>query len=197
MLLSQLKANSSPYGPIYSLGLIELETLKVYIKTHLKIGFIWPSEFLVGAPIILDKQSDSSLYLYIDYQDLNNLTIKNWYPLPLIGKFLDRLGCAKQFTQLDLTNIYYWMRIQEGDNQKTMFRIEYSHFKYQVMLFGLSNTPASFQGYINKILAKKLDIFIIIYLDNILVYTKNPDQPHVTAIRQVLEQLWKHSLFAN
>ena len=77
------------------------------------------------------------------------------------------------------------------------FKTQYGHFKYQVMPFGLSNAPATFQGYINKILAEKFDIFVIVYLDDILIYTKDPRQPHVEVIRQVLDQLWKHSLFAN
>ena len=81
-----------PYGPIYSLGPVELETLKTYIKTHLKTGFIRPSKSPAGAPILFDKKPDGSLRLCVDYQGLNNLTIKNRYPLPLIGESLDRLG---------------------------------------------------------------------------------------------------------
>ena len=133
----------------------------------------------------------------MDYWGLNNLTIKNQYPLLLIGESLDRLGRAKRFTQLDLTNAYHRMRIREGDEWKTAFRTRYGHFKYQVMPFGLSNTPATFQGYINKILTEKLDIFIVVYLDNILIYTKNPGQPHVEAVCWIQDKLRKHSLFAN
>ena len=89
------------------------------------------------------------------------------------------------------------MRICEGDEWKTAFRTQYGHFEYQVMPFGLSNASATFQGYVNKILAEKLDIFVIVYLDNILIYTKDPGQPHVEAVRWILDQLRKHSLFAN
>ncbi len=103
------------YGPIYSLGPVELETLKTYIETHLKTVFIWPSKSPAGAPILFDKKPDGSLRLCVDYRGLNNLTIKNWYPLPLIGESLDRLGRAKRFIQLDLTNAYHRMRIREGD----------------------------------------------------------------------------------
>ena len=87
-----------PYGPIYSLGPVELETLKTYIETHLKTGFIWPSKSLAGAPILFDKKPNGSLWLRVDYQSFNNLTIKNRYLLPLIDKALDRLGRAKRFT---------------------------------------------------------------------------------------------------
>ena len=89
------------------------------------------------------------------------------------------------------------MRIRKGDEWKTAFRTRYGHFDYQVMLFGLTNAPASFQGYINKILAEKLDIFVIVYLDDILIYTDDDGDGHVAAVRWVLEQLRKFSLFAN
>ena len=180
-----VEGKQPPYGPIYSLGPVELETLKAYIETHLKTGFIRPSKSPADAPILFDKKPDGSLRLCVDYQGLNNLIIKNPYPLPLIGKSLDRLGYAKRFTQLDLTSAYHWMRIWEGDKWKTAFHTRYGYFEYQVMLFGLFNAPASFQGYINKILAENLDIFIIVYLDNILIYTKDLGQPHVNAVRRV------------
>ena len=192
-----LKVKQSPYDPIYSLGPVELETLKAYIETYLKTGFIWPSKSFIDIPFFFDKKSDKSLQLCVNYQGLNNLTMKYCYLLPLISEFLDRLGRTKWFTQLDLTSAYHQMRIREGDEWKTAFRTRYGHFEYQVMPFGLSNTPASFQGYINKILAEKLDIFVIVYLDDILIYTEDPGQPHVDAVRWVLEQLRKHGLFAN
>ena len=176
---------------------MELETLKTYIKTHLKTGFIWPSKSPAGAPILFNKKPDGSLRLCVDYRGLNNLTIKNRYPLPLIGESLDRLGRAKRFTQLDLTSAYHRMRIKEGDEWKTAFRTRYGHFEYQVMPFGLSNIPASFQGYINKILAEKLDIFVIVYLDDILIYTEDQGRGHVEAVRWVLDILRKNGLFAN
>ncbi len=185
------------YGPIYSLGSVELKTLKAYMENNLASGFIRPSKPPVGTPILFDKKPDGSLRLCMDYRDLNNLTIKNRYPLPLVGESLDRLGRAQRFTQLNLTNAYHRMRIREGDEWKTAFRTRYGHFKYQVMPFGLTNAPATFQGYINKILAEKLDVFVIVYLDYILIYTKSEGEEHVQAVRWVLDQLRKHSLYAN
>ncbi len=172
-----------PYGLIYNLGLMELETLKAYIENNLASGFIRPSKSPVGAPILFDKKPNRSLKLYVDYQDLNNLTIKNRYPLSLIGESLDRLWRARRFTQLDLINAYHWMRIKKGDEWKTAFRTRYSHFEYQVMPFGLTNTPATFQRYINKILVKKLVVFVIVYLDDILIYTESGGKEHVQAVR--------------
>ncbi len=96
-----------PYGPIYSLGPIELETFKVYIENNLANGFIRSSKYPTRASIIFDKKPDRSLRLYINYQGLNNLTNKNWYPLPLVRELLDRLGRTRRFTQLNLINAYH------------------------------------------------------------------------------------------
>ena len=184
----ELEEGKQPsFRPIYSLELVELGTLKTYIKTNLANSFIWPSKSSARASILFNRKPDRNLRLCIDYRGFNNLTMKNRYPLPLIGESLDWLGRAKQFTQLDLTNAYHRIRIREGDEWKTAFRTRYGHFEYQVMPFGLSNAPATFQGYVNKILAEKLDIFVVVYLDNILIYTKDPGQPHVKAICWVLD----------
>ena len=183
----KLEEDKQPLSePIYSLGPVESETLKTYIKTNLVNGFIRPFKSPVGAPILFDQKLDQSFCLCVDYWGLNNITIKNRYPLPLIGESLNRLDRAKQFTQLDLMNAYHWMRIRESDEQKIVFRTCYGHFEYQVIHFGLYNAWAIFQEYINKILAEKSDIFIIVYLDDILIYTEDPGQPYVKAIRWVL-----------
>ena len=119
-----------PYGPIYSLGMVELETLKTYIKTNLANGFIRPLKFPADASILFICKPDGSFWLCIDYQGLNNLTIKNRYPLLLISESLDWLRPAKQFTQLDLTSAYHRMRIKGGNKWKTVFRTRYGHFEY-------------------------------------------------------------------
>ena len=186
-----------PYGPIYSLSENELSVLRAYIDKNLANGFIRPSKSPVGAPILFTPKSNGTLRLCVDYRGLNNLTIKNRYPLPLVGESLDRLGRAKQFTKLDLTDAYHRIRIKKGDEWKTAFRTRYGHYEYCVMPFGLANAPASFQSYINKCLAEKLDIFCIVYLNDILIYTKEKGPKHEEAVRWVLEQLQKYGLFAN
>ncbi len=187
----------SLYGTIYNLGPVELEILKAYIEKNLASGSIKPSKSPAGAPILFDMKSDGCLRLCVDYQGLNNLIIKNWYPLLLVGESLDRLGRARRFTQFDLTNAYHQIRIRKGNEWKTAFRTRYVHFKYQVMPFGLTHTPVTFQGYINKILAEKLDVFVIVDLDDILIYTESEGKKHVQAVQWVLDQLRKHSLYAN
>lgn len=190
------KEKQPPYGPIYNLSETELATLRAYIDTHLETGFIKPSKSPAGAPILFTKKPNGGLRLCVDYRGLNNLTIKNRYPLPLVGESLDRLGRARKFTKIDLTNAYYRIRIKQGDEWKTAFRTRYGHFEYQVLPFGLANAPATFQAYINAALAEKLDIFVIVYLDDILIYSENP-KDHVDHVKWVLDRLRKHSLFAN
>lgn len=146
--------------------------LKTYIENNLKNSFIRLSKSPARATILFIKKINDSLWLYINYQRFNNLTIKNHYLLSLIGKSFNCPGQVKYFMQLNLTIIYYWMRIREGDKWITAFQTRYGYFKYQVISFGLSNALASFQGYVNKVLSKKLDIFMIIYLNNILIYIK-------------------------
>ena len=176
---------------------MELETLKTYIKTNLANGFICPSKSSANTPILFDKKPNGSLQLCVNYRGLNNITIKNRYPLPLIGESFDCLGHAKQFIQLDMTSAYHWIRIKEGDKWKTAFQTLYGHFEYQVMSFSLTNATESFQSYINKILAEKLDIFVIVYLDNILIYTKDQGKGHIKAVWWVLKVFRKYSLYAN
>ena len=158
-----------PYGPIYSLGSVELKTLKTYIETNLASNFIILSKSLARAPIFFDKKSDGSFRLCIDYWRLSNLTIKNRYLLLFVGKSLDWLRQARRFSQLNFTNAYHRIRIHERNEWKPTFRTRYNHFEYQIIPFGLINTSETFQGYINKILAEKLDVFVIVYLDDILI----------------------------
>ena len=191
------KGKKPPFGSIYSLGPVELETLKTYIKTNLTNGFICPSKSPAGAPILFNKKPDGSLHFCVDYRRLNNINIKSRYPLLLIGELLDWLDRAKRFTQLDFTSAYHWMRICKGDESKIAFWTQYKNFEYQVMPFSLFKAPATFQEYVNKILAKKLDIFVIVYLDDILIYTEDPKKPHIKAVCWVLNQLRKHFFFAN
>ena len=112
----ELEEGKEPlFGPIYILGPVELETFKIYIEINLANGFICLSKSPAGAPILFNRKSDGSLRLCVDYRGLNNITIKNRYPLHLIGESLDRLDRAKRFIQLDLTNAYHRMRIHEDD----------------------------------------------------------------------------------
>ena len=125
-----IEGKQLPYGPIYSLELVELETLKTYIETHPKTKFVQPSKSPAGASIFFDKKPKRSFRLCVNYRGLNNITIKNRYLLSLIGEFLDWLGRAKRFNRLDLTSTYYRMKIREDDEWKTAFQTRYAYFEY-------------------------------------------------------------------
>jgi hypothetical protein len=130
-----------PFGPLYPLSEIELKALDEYIKENFAKGYVRASTSPAGAPILFVKKRDGSLRLCVDYRGLNKITIKNRYPLPLIGESLDRLRTATIFTKLDLRSGYNLVRIAEGEEWKTAFRTRYGHFEYAVMPFGLTNAP--------------------------------------------------------
>ena len=138
------EAKQPPYGPIYSLGPVESETLKTYIEINLANGFIYSLKSPAFASILFDKKPNGSLRLCVNYWGLNNITIKNLYPLPFVEKSLHCLGRAKQLTQLDLTSAYHWMRIKKGNKWKMAFQTQYRHFENQVIPFDLTNAPGSF-----------------------------------------------------
>lgn len=179
---------TAPFGPVYNLSQTELQALHEYIKENLDKGFIRRSESPAGAPILFVKKKDGSLRLCVDYRGLNKVTIPNRCPLPLIPETLDRLGKAKRFTQVDMRGAYNLLRIAKGDEWKTAFRCRYGHFEYQVMPFGLTNAPASFQAFVNDVLREFLDDFVVVYLDDILIYSENPDD-HDDHVRKVLSKL--------
>jgi RNase H-like domain found in reverse transcriptase/Reverse transcriptase (RNA-dependent DNA polymerase) len=183
-----------PYGPLYNLSEIQLEALRLYLQDAIRKRWIRPSTSPAGAPILFVPKKDGGLRLCVDYRGLNKVTIKNRHPLPLIDETLDRLVGAQVFTKLDLKDAYHRVRIREGHEWKTAFRTRYGHFEYLVMPFGLANAPATFQAYINTALAGLLDRFVVVYLDDILIYSKNIEEHH-DHVRQVLTRLRKNNLF--
>ena len=184
-----------PYSSIYALSEKELGILREYLEASEAKGWIRRSKSPAGAPILFVPKKDGTLRLCVDYRGLNKITVKNRYPLPLIGETLDRLRCAKIFTSLDLRNAYHRIRIRPGDEWKTAFRTRYGHFEYQVMPFGMVNAPATFQAYINEAMVGLVDIVCVVYLDDILIYSEHVDE-HVTHVRQVLQRLREYRLYA-
>ena len=140
-----------PFGPLYALSTPELKAFLVYLDENLKKGFIQPSKSLAGAPLLFVKK-DESLHVCVDYEDLNKLTMCNRYPLPLIPELLDWLRVARVFSKVDLRGAYNLVCIKSGDEWKTTFRTRYGHFEYNVMTFGLTNTPTVFQHMMNDII---------------------------------------------
>ena len=127
----------------------ELGVLRQYIQENLGKGFIRPSKSPAAAPVLFVPKKDGTLRLCIDYRGLNKVTVKNRYPLPLMGEILNRVNGATVFSKIDLKDAYYRIRIRPGDEWKTAFRTRYGQYEYLVMPFGLTNAPAAFQAYIN------------------------------------------------
>ncbi|SPC67056.1 uncharacterized protein UHOD_11464 [Ustilago sp. UG-2017b] len=189
------EGKSPPFGPIYSLSEHELKTLREYLEENLAKGFISPSDLPAASPILFVKKKDGSLCLCVDYRGLNQITIRNRYPLPLIDELLDRLCEARFFTHIDLRGAYNLLRIAKGDEWKTAFHTRYGLFQYNVMPFGLTNAPASFQHLMNDTFKDMLDRSLIIYLDNLLIYSSTLEQ-HQGHVSAVLARLRQAGLYA-
>src|SRR3954466_1707421 len=184
-----------PSRPTYRLLYVEMNELKKQLSDLLEKGFIRPSISPFGAPVLFVYKKEGSLRLCVDYCALNKITIKNRYPLPRIEELMDRLAGAKYFSKIDLYSGYHQIRIKEEDISKTAFRTRYGHFEFCVLPFGLTNAPATFMTLMNDIFRDHLDKFVIVYLDDILVYSKTPEE-HIKHLRSVLETLRKHNLYA-
>src|ERR1700712_890313 len=171
----------------------QLDTLDEYLKEMLRQGNIVYSSSPAGAPILFVPKPDGKVRLCVDYRNLNKLTILNKYPLPLMGELKDRMAGPKIFTKLDFKDGYHLLRIREGDEWKTAFRTRYGHFEYKVMPFGLVNAPATFQAMMNKILPEFLDHGVVVYLDDILIYSTSEEE-HVDLVKKVLAKHKEHQL---
>jgi Reverse transcriptase (RNA-dependent DNA polymerase) len=183
-------------GPIYPLSEFELKTLWEFIDENLKTGFIRPSNSPFGTPVLFIKKKDGSLWLCVDFQWLNAITWKDKYPLLLTSELLDTPNRAKVFTKIDLKHAYHLIWIATRDEWKTAFHTRYRSFEWLVMPFGLTNVPGGFQRFLNGIFSVLLDVYVIIYLDDILIFSGNKDD-HFQHVSKVLKQLPKHGLYAN
>lgn len=184
-----------PFKPIYRLSPKEVKCLRKYLDENLRKGFIQPSKSPFGSPIFFVPKKDESLRPCVDYRDLNALTVKNRHPLPLISDMLDRFGSAKIFTKIDLRGAYNLVRMKQGDEYKTAFRCQFGHFEYKVMPFGLTNAPAVFQSMMFDIFRDILDIYVVVYLDDILIFSENIDK-HRSHVSEVLQRLSDNHLYA-
>ena len=166
----------------------ELRVIQKYLTEHMSKGWIRASRSPAAAPVLLVKKPGGGIRFCVDYRGLNDITVKNRYPLPLIRETLDRLSQAKYYTKLDIIAAFNRMRIKEGEEWKTAFRTRYGLFEYLVMPFGLHGAPATFQHFINDVLREHLDIFVSAYIDDLLIYSKTLEE-HKQHVRQVLEKL--------
>ncbi|GJX20316.1 reverse transcriptase [Tanacetum coccineum] len=179
----------------YRMAPVELKELKDQLQELLERGFIRPSVSPWGAPVLFVKKKDGSMRLCIDYRELNRITVRNRYPLPRIDDLFDQLQGAKFFSKIDLRSGYHQLRVKEQDISKTAFRTRYGHYEFLVMPFGLTNAPAVFMDLMNRVFHEYLDRFVIVFIDDILVYSKTREE-HEDHLRIVLEILRQKKLYA-
>ncbi|GJR41477.1 putative reverse transcriptase domain-containing protein [Tanacetum coccineum] len=147
------------------------------------------------AIVLFVKKKDGSFRMCIDYRELNKLTIKNRYPLPRIDDLFDQLQGARYFSKIDLRSGYHQLRVHDDDISKTAFRTRYGHFEFTVMPFGLTNAPAVFMDLMNRVCKPYLDKFVIVFIDDILIYSKTKED-HENHLRLMLDLLRKEKLYA-
>ncbi|KAJ9536301.1 hypothetical protein OSB04_un000510 [Centaurea solstitialis] len=179
----------------YRMAPAEMKELKEQLEDLLSRGFIRPSVSPWGAPVLFVKKKDGSMRLCINYRELNRVTIRNKYPLPRIDDLFDQLQGAKYFSKIDLRSGYHQLRIRDQDIPKTAFRTRYGHYEFIVMPFGLTNAPAVFMDLMNRTFKDHLDEFIIVFIDDILVYSKSKED-HEAHLRITLETLQSKKLYA-
>ena len=149
---------------------------QVYLRIEqlLSKGFIRPSTSPWGAPVLFVKKKDGSLRLCIDYRQLSRATIHNQYPFPRIDELFDQLHGSRVYSKINLRSGYHQLRVRENDVSKAAFRMRYGHYEFLVMPFRLSNAPAAFMDLMNRVFSPYLDKFVIVFSDDILVYSGSP-----------------------
>jgi len=179
----------APWGPICPLSEYELQTLREWLREMLRTGKIRRSTSPAGSPILfIPKPNGKGLRLGIDYRALNRITIPNRYPLPLIQELQDRVQGSRWFTKLDLKNGFNLIRIREGDEWKTAFRTRYGLYEFQVIPFGLTNAPSTFQDMRNHLFSDMIDLGLLVYMDDFLIYAKTEEE-HDQWVKEVLRRL--------
>ncbi|GJS70678.1 putative reverse transcriptase domain-containing protein [Tanacetum coccineum] len=179
----------------YRLAPSKMKELSEQLQELSDKGFIRPSSSPWGAPVLFVKKKDGSFQMRIDYRELNKLTVKNRYPLPRIDDLFDQLQGSSVYSKIDLRSGYHQLRVREEDIPKTAFRTRYGHYEFQVMPFGLTNAPAVFMDLMNRVCKPYLDKFVIVFIDDILIYSKNK-QEHKEHLKLILELLKKEELYA-
>ncbi|GBG70315.1 hypothetical protein CBR_g6442 [Chara braunii] len=179
----------------YRLSIPEATELKHQLEELLRLGFIKPCNSPWGAPVLFARKADGTLRLCIDYRSLNRYTVKNSYLMPRSDELFDRLAGNRFFTKIDLRSGYHQIRVAAADQPKTAFRSRFGHSEFTVMPFGLTNAPATFQRAMNDIFRDILEQYVLVYLDDILVYSHTLEE-HLRHLHDVLDRLRRHGFYA-
>ncbi|XP_028120977.1 uncharacterized protein LOC114318317 [Camellia sinensis] len=179
----------------YRMSPAEMKELKIQLQDLLDKGFIRPSVSPWGAPVLFVKKKDGTLRLCIDYRELNKVTIKNKYPLPRIDDLFDQLQGPQVFSKIDLRSGYHQLKVKADDVEKTAFRTRYGHYEFLVMPFGVTNAPAAFMDLMNRVFKPYLDEFVVVFIDDILIYSKSAEA-HEDHLRLILQTLREKKLYA-
>ncbi|KAJ1582407.1 hypothetical protein NDA11_002723 [Ustilago hordei] len=193
--LELIEGGKPPQGPLYLKGPKEMSELRRYLDENLEKGFIRPSKSPARSPVLFVPKKDGGLRLCVDYRGLNEITVKNRAPLPLIEEQLFLLRKARIYTKLDLRAAYNLIRIAKGDEWKTAFGTQLGLYEYLVMPFGLANAPAHFQSFINDIFQDIIGVYVVVYLDDFLIFS-DTEEVHVKHVTEVLTHLRSNRLFA-
>eukprot|EP00873_Tetraselmis_striata_P011441 jgi/Tetstr1/431705/TSEL_021230.t1 len=188
-----LESDEPPKERTYRMSPAELQEVRSQLEELLAKGWIRPSKSNYGAPILFVRKKDGTMRMCVDYRKLNDLTKKDRTPLPRIDELLDSLHGATIFSTLDMYKGYHQVRIKPEDIHKTAFRTHYGLYEYCVLPFGLTNAPAGFQTMMNRVLSPYLGKFCVVYLDDVLIYSKTAEE-HLDHIRLVLRELQRHHL---
>jgi hypothetical protein len=179
----------------YEMSVEDLKELKNKLTELQEVGYIWPSSSPWGAPVLFVQKKDGSQRMCVDYRSLNDVNVKNKYPLPRIEDLFDQMRGARVFSKIDLRSGYHHMKIRPSDIPKTTFSTRYGLYEFTVMSFGLTNTPSYFMNLMNKVFMEYLDRFVVVFIDDILIYS-NSESEHEEHLRLVLQKLRDNQLYA-
>jgi hypothetical protein len=192
----ELQSGTPPIAKsLYQMMHVELVELKIQLQYLLDKSYIHPSTPPWGCPALFVSKKDKEFRLCVDYRPLNVVTIKNKYPLPCIDILFDQLAGAQVFSKIDLRSGYHQIKIRAEDIPKTAFTTRYGLYEYLVMSFGLTNALAHFLYLMNSVFMSELDKFVVVFIDDILVYSKSMEE-HEEHLRVVLQCLQEHPLYA-
>ena len=192
--INLLPGSSPPSRPAYRTSPADSAELKKQLDSLIEHGFVIPSTSPYGAPVLFVKKKDGSIRMCVDFRALNKITERNMSGLPRMDELFDRILGAKIFSKLDLRSGYHQIRLHPDDTAKTAFNTRFGHYEFTVLPFGLTNAPATFSTLMQKLFHPYLDEFIVVFLDDILIYSKNEEE-HADHLRKALDILRREKLY--